>query len=242
MKKLNIFKTIQLFVFMILTGFCLYKVMFDPNVYYFVATNTDIRLICGFLWAVLGISFLCMFLDFCLYSSFKKEFRELNRVVHSDHLAGIPNRYSCDSIIEKYLDKPLPENLGCIMFDITNIQEINRLYGHAEGNKAIKCFSNILRIASTDLCFVGRNGGNKFLALFEDCNDEKLNLFLSRVVQKIEEYNINTGTCPVEYLHGKAFHEPQETVHSITELIALANRRIYENTSIPATPVNTDVI
>lgn len=230
MKKLNIFKTIQLFVFIILTGFCLYKVIFDPNVYYFVASNSDIRIICGFLWAVLGISFLCMFFDFCLYSSFKKEFRELSHNVHSDHLAGIPNRYSCDTLIEKYLDKPLPETLGCIMFDMTNIQEINRLYGHAEGNKAIKTFSNILRIASTDLCFVGRNGGNKFIALFEEASEQKLNLFLNRVAQKVREHNLNIGGCSIEYLYGQAFNEsPAEAVQSITELIALANQRIYQN-------------
>lgn len=228
MKRLNIFKTIQLFIFVLLTGFCLYKVIFDPDIYYFVAINSDIRLICGFLWAVLGISFLCMFFDFSLYSSYKRELRELSRVVHSDHLAGIPNRYSCDSLIEKYLDKPLPQNLGCIMFDITNIREINRLYGHAEGNKAIKSFSNILRIASIDLCFVGRNGGNKFMALFEEGSDEKLNLFLDRVMQKVNEYNANNAACSVEYLCGSAFNEPQDTVSSITELIALANYRIYQ--------------
>lgn len=241
MKRLNIFKTIQLFIFVLLTGFCLYKVIFDPDIYYFIAINSDIRLICGFLWAVLGISFLCMFFDFSLYSSYKKELRELSRVVHSDHLAGIPNRYSCDSLIEKYLDKPLPENLGCIMFDITNIREINRLYGHAEGNKAIKSFSNILRIASIDLCFVGRNGGNKFMALFEEGSDEKLNLFLERVTQKVNEYNANNGACSVEYLCGSAFNEPKDTVSSITELIALANYRIYQKKSSAETAADEEV-
>lgn len=229
MKRLNIFKTVQLFVFIAITVFCLYKVISDPDIYYFVAINPDIRLICGFLWAVLGISFLCMFFDFSLFSSYKKELRELSRVVHSDHLAGIPNRYSCDSVIEKYFDKPLPCTLGCIMFDITNIREINSLYGHSEGNKAIKSFSNILRIASIDLCFVGRNGGNKFMALFEDGSDEKLNLFLDRVAQKVEEHNLDNKICSVEYLCGSAFNEPAGTVSSVTELIALANSRIYNN-------------
>lgn len=67
------------------------------------------------------------------------------------------------------------------------------------------------------------------MALFEDGSDEKLNLFLDRVAQKVEEHNLDNKICSVEYLCGSAFNEPAGTVSSVTELIALANSRIYNN-------------
>ena len=173
MKKLDIFKTIQLIIYVFLTGFCIYKIIMDPEVYQYIATNPSIRIICGLLWAVLGLSFLFLFLDFNFFSSFKRDYRDLDFAVHSDPLSGIPNRFSCDALIEKYLDQALPSDIGCIMFELSNVSDINRLYGHAEGNALIKDFSNILKMASVDLCFIGRNGGNKFMALFENGSDEK---------------------------------------------------------------------
>ena len=226
MKKLDIFKTIQLIIYIILTGLCIYKVVIDPDLYRSIAVNPSVRLICGLLWGVLGLSFLFLFLDFSFFSGFKRDYRDLNFAVHSDPLSGIPNRYSCDALIEEYLDQPLPADIGCIMFELTNVGEINRLYGHAEGNALIKDFSNILRMASVDLCFIGRNGGNKFLALFQEGTDERLETFLERIHSKVGSHNADSETHPIAYSYGCAFHE-KEGADTITELIALANKRIY---------------
>lgn len=225
MKKLDIFKTIQLVVDIILTAICIYTIIFNPEIYHAVAADPAMRLICGLLWVVLGLSFLFLFLDFNFFSSFKQDYRDLNFAVHSDPLSGIANRFSCDAVIEKYLDQPLPHELGCIMFDLTNIVETNRLYGHAQGNVLIKDFSKILKLASVDLCFVGRNGGNKFMALFESGTDDKIQVFLKRIHVKIAAYNVDPNTHPIEYRYGVAFHEG-DTVKTITDLIALANKRI----------------
>ena len=115
MKKLDIAKTIQLIVFIILALVCAGLILLNPELYHMIGADSRVRLICGLLWLVLFISFLFIFLDFSLLSSWKKDFRELNYAVHSDPVAGIANRFSCDALIEKYLDKPLPENMGCIM-------------------------------------------------------------------------------------------------------------------------------
>ena len=96
-----------------------------------------------------------------------------------------------------------------------------------QGNILIRDFSNILHLTSLDLCFVGRNGGNKFLALFEDCSQEKLQLFLDRVQQKTDAHNAREGAYPIVYQYGIAF-EDGEAAPTITELIALSNQRIYK--------------
>ncbi len=230
MKKLDIAKTVQIIVFLLLTLSAVYLVLLDPELYHMAGSDSRIRVLCGILWLVLLLSFAFLLLDFILLSSYKKDYRELNHVVHSDPVAGIANRYSCDALIDRYLDKPLPAHIGCIMFDLSNIGEINQAYGHIQGNILIRDFSNILRMTSLELCFVGRNGGNKFLALFENCTEEKLKLFLSRVESKVEAHNRKEGCYPIVYQYGIAFEEG-EAAPTITDLIALSNRRIYEKES-----------
>ena len=147
--------------------------------------------------------------------------------MHSDPVAGIANRYSCDALIEKYLDRPLPDTLGCIMFYVTYIKEINTLYGHLQGNAVIRDFSNILKLASVNMCFVGRNGGNKFLAIFEDTTPEQMDAFLRLVNQRVSAYNSMAEQLPLKYAYGRAYHEGAQ-IRTITQLISLANQRISD--------------
>ena len=229
MKKHDfLYKTVQLILYIILTGCCLYIILFDSRLYHLVASDPSIRLLCIFLWLTLGLSFIFIYRDFMFFSSYKSNYRELDYAVHSDPLSGLANRFSCDVMIEKYLDKPLPEDIGCVMFELTNIYKINQLYGHIQGNRLIKEFSNILRGASTDLCFVGRNGGNKFLAVFEDATQENIAVFLEKVIDKVQSYNQASSDClSIEYKYGIAFHEGKN-VKMITDLIALSNKRIHQ--------------
>lgn len=228
MKKFDRYKTIQLIIFVLLAGISLLIILTDPELYQMIANNTHVRALCILLWVAFVLCFLFIFMDFSLFSTFKKDYRELDFAVSSDPVSGIANRYSCDSMIEKYLDQPLPRNIGCVMFDLTNIGEVNQSHGHVAGNELIHDFSGILQASSLNLCFVGRNGGNKFLALFENCTTQKLNTFLTRVSDRVDDYNDDPDSLPILYQYGTAYRE-DDSVETITDLIALSNRRIYEH-------------
>ncbi len=219
-----VYKTIQLFLFILLALVCLCITLCDGDIRRLITTDSGVRLLYALLWGILGVSIIFICCDFSYLSTHKKEYKELNHAVCSDPLSGLANRFGCDSMIEKYLDKPLPECLGCIML-VLKVNEINRLYGHVHGNHHIKEFANLLKMASTDLCFVGRNGGNKFLALFEEGSQEKIDQFLSRLRQRVQAYNDYPENLPIEYGYGIAFQEG-DAARTITDLIALSNKRI----------------
>jgi diguanylate cyclase (GGDEF)-like protein len=237
MKKYNVIKTLQLVFLIVLAVACLAVVLLNADIFHLVANDGNFRLICIMLWLVLAVSFIFIFLDFNFLSSYKRDFSELDYAVHSDPVAGIANRYSCDALIERYLDKPLDPRFGCIMLEITNLWEINQLYGHTQGNELIREFSAILHASAVDVCFVGRNGGNKFLALFEEGSQEKMNFFLTRVKQKVELHNDTNPRYRMDYLYGVAFEEG-DAAPTITDLIALANHRIYKGDT-PAADTDT---
>lgn len=223
MKKFGVVKVLQLILILAFLGVCVYLLFFQRELFHEIAQDDDLKMVCGMLWASFALQFIFIFLDFGTFSDYKRDFRELDFAVHSDPLSGLANRNSCDAIIEKYLGQPLPKGIGCVMFDLTNIRSINERFSHREGNTLIQDFSNILKMASVSLCFVGRNGGNKFLAIFEESGMEQIEAFLKRIDQKVRTHNAADPSKPIEYAYGVAY---DEDVKDITELIALANRRI----------------
>ena len=229
MKKLDVLKTIQLILFIILAGAGMLIILTDQELYQMIANDPHVRALCILLWVILVLSFLFIFIDFSFLYPLKKAYKNLDIAVASDPISGIANRYSCDSIIEKYLDKPLPDHIGCIMFDLTNIKDANQSLGHLKGNEMIHDFSGILQSSSVNLCFVGRNGGNRFLALFENCSTQKMDTFLSRVEKKVAAHNADSALPTIQYQYGRAYQEG-EKVQTITDLIALSDRRIYNGT------------
>ena len=227
-KRIELVKTIQLVLFILITAGGLVLVFSDDALFQLIGNNASVRALSALLWLIAVLSFLFILWDFSSVSSLKKDYSELDFAVHNDHIAGIANRFSCDAMIEKYLDKPLPDTVGCIMVDLANIRAINDRHGYLAGNEAIQAFSNILHTASLGLCFVGRNGGNKFMALFEACTDEKLDTFMDRIDKTVADYNQEKADRPLQYVSGRAFREGDK-VRTINQLIALADRRLRED-------------
>jgi len=123
-KKQEILKSLQLILFILITAAALFTICTDSALYQMVGLNPSVGVLCLLLWLTLGLSFVFIYVDFRIMTKLKKEYRELDEAVYHDHMAGIANRFSCDAIIEKYADKPIPEDVGCIMLDISNISAI----------------------------------------------------------------------------------------------------------------------
>lgn len=225
MKKYSLYKTIQLILMIAVSAAVIIWVFPHSEVFHLLANDPTYKILAAAVWGVLLLSFLFIFLDYTFFFNYKKDYKEMELAASSDPVSGIANRFSCDVLIEKYMDKPLPNDIGVIMINLTNVNDINRMYGHLQGNMTIRDFSNVLRISSSDLCFVGRNGGINFLAIFEHGSQDKMQTFLERVKQRITISNRDVKNIPVEYGYGVAF-SGTDNVGSITELISLANSRV----------------
>ena len=54
------------------------------------------------------------------------------------------------------------------MFDLNNLKEVNDTLGHAAGDSMIANFAHILRKVVPEKDFVGRYGGDEFIAILYD--------------------------------------------------------------------------
>ena len=181
MKRFDKIKTIQLLVLIVLAAVAVLLIVRDTELYHLMAANPHVKMLGALLWILLAGSFLFLFYDFNSFADLRRENMELDHAVYSDALTGMANRYSVDVHIGQFLNKPLPADLGCITLDLVSLSGINRRHGHSGGDAAIQAFSDILLAAANGVCFVGRNGGNKFVAIFRDCTQARLQQFLEKV-------------------------------------------------------------
>jgi len=220
MKKMELMKTIQLIIFGILAVVAIVVVV--------AGNGRNIRLANILLWISLALSFFFIFLDFNFYDREEKKYDKLVRDFNSDSMTKVGNRYSIDKLIDKYMNEPLPADFGCVVLTISNIREINETGGREEGNAAIRRFSLILKMASVGHCFIGRNGGNKFVAMFENGSEESIRHFISRITQKVNENNADSSNTKLAFEYGIAFHE--DGVYQVTDMISLADQRVGQQT------------
>ena len=227
MKRFDLVKTIQLIMLIVITVTALVLILRDPDLYALIATDRTAKTISVILWVTLGVSFLFLLYDFNSYADMRRENLELDNSVYSDALTGMANRYSVDAYIGQFLGKPLPEDMGVVTLQMTSIGEINKVYGHTGGDLALQAFSTILQEATESNCFIGRNGGNKFVTIFRDCTDSRIDRFLTAVRKATDERNLEHPDAVIKYVEGIAFNE-KEPVESVNELVALSDKRAWD--------------
>ena len=227
MNKFNLVKTIQLIIFIALTISIILVVFLHREVYIMISSDPAVRLLAICLWVILGLTFVFLYDDFYYFARIRRENAELDNAVYSEALTGMANRYSVDLYLGQFQNKPLPPDMGCVTIEMANLIDINKAFGNEAGDTAIQTFASIMQQASNGTCFIGRNGGNKFLAIFRDCSNDKLKDYIKLVRQMVDENN-NNSEVKLEYRLGSAFDEGEQ-VRYLTELVALSDRRAHNS-------------
>lgn len=119
---------------------------------------------------------------------------ELARMARHDPLTDLPNRRACDERLVLEFDRMRRTGTpyAVLVMDIDHFKQVNDGHGHAVGDRVLRHVAEVLRrhLRSTD--FVGRSGGEEFLALLPQTPpDEAL-----RVAQKLR-HAVDTSPAPV---------------------------------------------
>lgn len=182
-------------------------------------------------YTIMGIRILIfiasIFLDIYILKKTASIEKRLSTLAFLDKLTGLPNRYSCDLLIQGYSDSDKLPGVGFILMQLKNLKDINSGSGHNDGNNLIADFSSILEDVGDGYGYIGRNGGNEFIVLLEDCDNTKIEMFLMDLTKRIHGYNeLNVG-APIEISYSKVLNN-LEHMNKITDVISLGYRRIHE--------------
>ena len=225
MKDFKFAKTIQMVLMIVLTAIIIVFIFKDNELFHLLANNGTLRIIAAFFWLLMVVCFVFLVYDFSVYAGLKRKYGEIDMALYSDPLTGIGNRSSLDAFIDEYSGKPLPYGTGAITFTLTNMRDINLKYGNLEGDKIIKDFSDILAEVGRGVCFVGRNGGNNFLALFKDSSQEAMQNVIDAVYKKIEQRNEDYAGAAISFKYGETIYTEAEEKMTMSELVASSFRK-----------------
>lgn len=110
--------------------------------------------------------------------------RLLQRKVYLDDATGLPNKNKC----EELLSETEPDaDTGVCSFDLNNLRRINDSRGHEAGDAYIRRFAICLRASMPAEQFVGRAGGDEFLAVTHGLDREQLTQCLEKVRRDMTE-------------------------------------------------------
>ena len=135
---------------------------------------------------------ICLFLYYFINSvdhmNATKVKKELEGLAYTDALTGLMNRAKCTQFAVM-----LKVPYGLINLDLDRLKKVNDTYGHLEGDKMIKAFADLLKNTFTDASLIGRTGGDEFMVIFENPEEEKCEKSISLLEQKVREYNESEG-------------------------------------------------
>jgi diguanylate cyclase (GGDEF)-like protein len=143
------------------------------------------------------------FNDLCLgFNTMLGEIRErdekLSRLATTDALTGLANRRHAMESMATMLTRSRrkAEPLGVIILDVDFFKKINDTFGHPVGDIVLKAIARILVQSAREYDLVARIGGEEFLVLCDNADQETVRLVAERIRTSIEQ-------TPVEYGAGE---------------------------------------
>lgn len=111
-----------------------------------------------------------------------------------DELTLISNRRGFIALGQHSLNICLRNKLPAtvLLFDLDDFKPINDTFGHAEGDRALIAFANIMREIFRDSDVFGRIGGDEFVALLTNTDGQQIDATLVRFQNALNEYNQNS--------------------------------------------------
>lgn len=149
--------------------------------------------------------------------------RELQSKVYLDEATGLPNKNKCEEILGQEQPVSAEAPVAVCVFDLNNLHTVNNNFGHEKGDEYIRSFAQQLGSVASETCFVGRDGGDEFIAVLRDTDRAAVESCLARV----NEYSEVHPDRPISYAVGYALSSDFDEPPTMRELFSQADKNMY---------------
>ena len=120
----------------------------------------------------------------------KKELEQLSAI---DKLTGILNRRKIDECLEYQVSLTVryAKNLSLIIIDIDHFKKVNDTYGHQMGDKVLFEVTKIITNSIRKSDIFGRYGGEEFLLICPETNQEQAFVLAEKLREEVAHYNFD---------------------------------------------------
>lgn len=192
-----------------------------------IAAN-DVRIAAATLIAAL---INCVLLSI-LRASEGRAMKNLRYLSTIDSLTGVFNRQTVDRMCEAYIagrNETDGEPYALFLIDLDQFKSINDTCGHLAGDEALRKFGALLKASFYDRDFVGRYGGDEFLAVLSGPS-----LTVDIVQKKAQTLLNDTGMLMIEATNmklscsiGIVFAESCSRAESMEQVLSCADKALY---------------
>ena len=104
---------------------------------------------------------------------------------NSDSLTGLMTRRSLETAVRELHDTGTPYSVA--YGDLDHFKDLNDVFGHAAGDRALRTFSQVLRDSLRPDDIPGRYGGEEFVIVLPECPVDEARQVLERVRERLAE-------------------------------------------------------
>jgi diguanylate cyclase (GGDEF)-like protein/PAS domain S-box-containing protein len=152
----------------------------------------------------------------------------LQRDALLDPLTGLANRRYATETLRSMLDQMLRYGwtFGILFMDIDLFKTINDTYGHDVGDQVIKMVARTLQANSRSFDIVARWGGEEFLAIIVNVNEENLHRVAYKLRTLVAKSSLHVGDerIGVTISLGATLARPEDTMET---LVKRADQAMY---------------
>ncbi|MBW2149071.1 MAG: sensor domain-containing diguanylate cyclase [Deltaproteobacteria bacterium] len=156
--------------------------------------------------------------------------QQLEQMAVRDMLTGLYNRHYLNDKINAEFQRVERYNhpLSCAVIDLDGLKNVNDQFGHAEGDRLLRCVADTLRTSVRKADAVIRTGGDEFLILFPSTDLQNAVHALRNIIRRLKaaEFRTEGRLQKISASIGVAVC-PHPKIRSADELISAADHRMY---------------
>ena len=207
----------------------------DHSLYFIIGIFPAIPIACGILQAIfLTIPIMCYGATLAVLLVY---ITTLENLISIDSLTNVNNRAQFQRYITKKMKAPTQDKeLFLMIFDVDHFKDINDVYGHVEGDKAIVRVANAMKETCKlyrNQTFVARYGGDEFIVVAEmdsmDDARQHASLICSNVINMNEEagarYRLSVCVGIAQYDYSNPLTIPKFLAKADDELYQMKKER-----------------
>jgi len=165
----------------------------------------------------------------------------VSKIALKDSLTGFFNRHMLDVLLSKEISrsKRYGYKISILMMDLDNFKNINDIYGHLVGDEVLMHFSRIVKNNLRESDYPFRYGGEEFLILLPQTDEEGALVVAERIRKSVESYKFPvikriTVSCGVREI--KNLDNPYIDIEEADRYLYIAkktgkNRCVYGSTA-----------
>lgn len=167
----------------------------------------------------------------------RQQARELRRLAHHDRLTGLANRHYVAEIMPSELARLSRRreregriasgqpSLGLVLVDLDHFKLVNDNWSHSVGDRVLSAVAGVLLAATREGDVVARWGGEEFLIVLRDLEQDGLAETPARILEAVRRLRLtlDTGqrlrlTCSLGFTHVPPGGASGDSWHDLVEL------------------------